>query len=220
MVTDIITKIEREQINKNIHEFNVGDSIKVHCRVVEGGKERIQMFEGICIARRGSLVNESFTVRKISSGEGVERTFPLHTPKIAKIEIAKKGKVRRARLNYLRDRLGKSATNLKEPEGKVKGSTVGAGVAAAKAILEAEEEQAKALEDSTEEAPAEEVPAEEAPAEEAPAEEAPAEEAPAEEAPAEEAPAEEAPAEEAPAEEAPAEEAPTEEAPTEEEKKD
>ncbi|NRB44763.1 MAG: 50S ribosomal protein L19, partial [Verrucomicrobiales bacterium] len=153
MVTDIITKIEREQINKNIKEFNVGDSVKVHCRVVEGGKERIQMFEGICMARKGSLVNESFTVRKISSGEGVERTFPLHSPKIAKVEIAKKGKVRRARLNYLRDRLGKSATNLKEPKGKGKGSTVGAGVAAAKSILEAEEEQAKALEDSAEEVP-------------------------------------------------------------------
>ena len=159
MGTDIITKIEREQLKQDIEVFNVGDSIKVHCRVVEGGKERIQIFEGICIARRGSLVNESFTVRKIASGEGVERTFPLHSPKVAKVEVAKKGKVRRARLNYLRDRLGKSATNLREAKGKVKGSTIGAGFAAAKAIVDAEEEQNKAIEVSAEETPAEEVPA-------------------------------------------------------------
>jgi large subunit ribosomal protein L19 len=144
MATDIIQKIEREQLKKDITPFHVGDSVKVHCRVVEGGKERIQIFAGICIARRGTLSNESFTVRKISSGEGVERTFPLHSPKVAKVEIVKKGKVRRARLNYLRDRVGKSATNLKEPTGKVKGSLVGGGVAAANAITAAEAEQAAA----------------------------------------------------------------------------
>jgi large subunit ribosomal protein L19 len=150
MATDIIRKIEREQMNKDITPFHVGDTVKVHCRVVEGGKERIQIFAGICIARRGTLSNESFTVRKISSGEGVERTFPLHSPKIARVEISKKGKVRRARLNYLRDRVGKSATNLREPTGKVKGSLVGAGAAAANAISAAEAEQAAAATAETE----------------------------------------------------------------------
>ena len=150
MSTGIINKIEREQVNTNISPFNVGDTVKVHCRVIEGGKERIQIFEGICIARRGSLINESFTVRKISSGEGVERTFPLHSPKIAQIEISKKAKVRRARLNYLRERLGKSATTLKEPVGKSKGSLVGAGIAAVDAINKAEEEQNSMAEEAPE----------------------------------------------------------------------
>ena len=178
MATDIINKIEREQMKRKVTPFYVGDSVKVHCRVVEGGKERIQIFAGICIARRGTLSNESFTVRKISSGEGVERTFPLHSPNVAKVEVAKRGKVRRARLNYLRDRVGKSATNLKEPSGKVKGALVGSGVAAATAISEAEEAQAAPPAEeveATEEAPAEEA-AQEAPAEEA-TPEAPAEEA-------------------------------------------
>ena len=161
MSTGIINKIEREQVNTNISPFNVGDTVKVHCRVVEGGKERIQIFEGICIARRGSLINESFTVRKISSGEGVERTFPLHSPKVAQIEISKKAKVRRARLNYLRDRLGKSATTLKEPIGKSKGSLVGSGIAAVDEINKAEEEQISISKESpvAEETPAaEEIP--------------------------------------------------------------
>ena len=157
MATDIINKIEREQIKKDVTTFHVGDTIKVHCRVVEGGKERIQVFSGICIARRGALVNESFTVRKISSGEGVERTFPLHSPKVAKIEISKKAKVRRARLNYLRERLGKSATTLKEPKGKAKGSLVGSGVAAAALLAEAEQKVAQEA-TAAEEAPAAEEP--------------------------------------------------------------
>ena len=148
MATDIINKIEREQINTDVNTFNVGDTVKVHCRVVEGGKERIQIFEGICIARRGSLINESFTVRKIASGEGVERTFPLHSPKVAKIEVSKKAKVRRARLNYLRDRLGKSATTLKEPTGKTKGSLIGAGVSAVKEMQSAQEEQSSIAEET------------------------------------------------------------------------
>ena len=120
MATDIINKIEREQINTDVNTFNVGDTVKVHCRVVEGGKERIQIFEGICIARRGSLINESFTVRKIASGEGVERTFTLHSPKVAKIEVSKKAKVRRARLNYLRDRRVKVQRLLKSQQVKPK----------------------------------------------------------------------------------------------------
>ncbi len=110
---DIIKKIEQEQLKTDIVDFNVGDSIKVHTRVVEGGKERIQIFAGIVIARRGSGVNAAFTVRKISYGEGVERGFPLHTPRIAKIEVVTKGKVRRAKLHYLRGRVGKRALLVK-----------------------------------------------------------------------------------------------------------
>lgn len=110
---DIIKKIEQEQKKDNLSPFNVGDMVKVHCRVVEGGKERIQIFEGLVIARRGTDVNASFTVRKISYGEGVERVFPLHTPRIAKIEVTNRGKVRRAKLHYLRERVGKRALLVK-----------------------------------------------------------------------------------------------------------
>lgn len=110
---DIIKKIEQEQLKTDVVDFNVGDSIKVHTRVVEGGKERIQIFAGIVIARRGTGVNAAFTVRKISYGEGVERGFPLHTPRIAKIEVVTKGKVRRAKLHYLRGRVGKRALLVK-----------------------------------------------------------------------------------------------------------
>jgi large subunit ribosomal protein L19 len=109
----IIKKIESEQLKQDVAEFNVGDTVKVHCRVVEGGKERVQIFAGIVLARGGSGVNAAFTVRKISYGEGVERVFPLHTPRIAKIEVTNKGKVRRAKLNYLRDRVGKRALLVK-----------------------------------------------------------------------------------------------------------
>jgi large subunit ribosomal protein L19 len=110
---DIISKIEKEQLKQDVATFNVGDTVKVHCRVVEGGKERIQIFEGLVIARKGASVNASFTVRKISYGEGVERVFPLHTPRIAKIEVLSKGKVRRAKLHYLRGRVGKRALLVK-----------------------------------------------------------------------------------------------------------
>jgi large subunit ribosomal protein L19 len=110
---DIIKKIEQEQLKQDLAEFNIGDTVKVHTRVVEGGKERVQIFAGIVIARRGHGINASFTVRKISYGEGVERVFPLHTPRIAKIEVSNKGKVRRAKLHYLRDRVGKRALLVK-----------------------------------------------------------------------------------------------------------
>ena len=109
----IIDKIEQEQLKQDVTPFNVGDSVKVHCRVVEGGKERIQIFEGLVIGRKGSGVNAAFTVRKISYGEGVERVFPVHTPRIAKIEVTNRGKVRRAKLNYLRSRVGKRALLVK-----------------------------------------------------------------------------------------------------------
>lgn len=110
---NIIAKIESEQLKSDVAEFNVGDSVKVHCRVVEGGKERVQIFAGLVIGRKGHGVNSSFTVRKISYGEGVERVFPVHTPRIAKIEVTSRGKVRRAKLNYLRSRVGKRATLVK-----------------------------------------------------------------------------------------------------------
>ena len=112
---NIIDKIEKEQI-KDVADFNVGDSLKVHTRVVEGGKERIQIFAGLCIARKGSGINQSYTVRKISSGEGVERVFPVHTPRVAEIEVTRRGKVRRAKLNYLRERVGKRALFVKAAE--------------------------------------------------------------------------------------------------------
>jgi large subunit ribosomal protein L19 len=111
---NVLHKIEAEQLKKDIAQFTVGDTIKVHTRVIEGDKERIQIYAGIVIGRKGTGVNENFTVRRVSYGEGVERVFPLHSPRIAKIEVEKKGAVRRAKLNYLRTRKGKSATTVKE----------------------------------------------------------------------------------------------------------
>jgi large subunit ribosomal protein L19 len=109
----ILDIIEKEQ-QKDSAKFKVGDSVKVHTRVVEGDKERIQIFAGIVIGRKGRGLNETFTVRRISYGEGVERVFPLHSPRIAKIEIETEGKARRAKLNYLRQRKGKEATTVRE----------------------------------------------------------------------------------------------------------
>ena len=109
----IIDLIEKEQ-QKDGAKFKVGDSVKVHTRVVEGDKERIQIFAGIVIGRKGRGMNETFTVRRISYGEGVERVFPLHSPRIAKIEIETEGKARRAKLNYLRRLKGKEATTVRE----------------------------------------------------------------------------------------------------------
>ena len=111
---NVIDKIQKDQMDKiiaerSIPDFSAGDTIKVDVKIVEGDKERIQVFEGLCIGRSGGGLNESFTVRKISYGEGVERIFPIFSPKIAGITVLKKGKVRRAKLYYLRDRRGKSA---------------------------------------------------------------------------------------------------------------
>ena len=110
---NLIDKINQEQLKKDVTKFNVGDSVRVHTIVKEGEKERVQIFAGIVLARGGSGVNAAFTVRKISYGEGVERVFPLHTPRIAKIEVTNKGKVRRAKLHYLRERVGKRALLVK-----------------------------------------------------------------------------------------------------------
>ena len=109
----ILDIIEKEQ-QKDGAKFKVGDSVRVHTRVVEGDKERIQIFSGIVIGRKGRGLNEMFTVRRISYGEGVERVFPLHSPRIAKIEVEKEGRARRAKLNYLRTRKGKEATAVRE----------------------------------------------------------------------------------------------------------
>jgi large subunit ribosomal protein L19 len=109
---DIIAQIEKEQLEKlarRIPEFAPGDTVQVNVKVVEGERSRVQAYEGVCIARSGGGINESFTVRKISYGEGVERVFPLHGPLIDSIRVIRKGKVRRAKLYYLRDRRGKSA---------------------------------------------------------------------------------------------------------------
>jgi len=111
---NIIQKLEQEQIAKllgdrTLPEFSPGDTLKVNVKVIEGTRERIQAYEGVCIARRNAGVNSSFTVRKISYGEGVERVFPLYSPRIESIELIRKGDVRRAKLYYLRDRRGKSA---------------------------------------------------------------------------------------------------------------
>jgi large subunit ribosomal protein L19 len=104
-----IKMLEKEQLKDDITKFNIGDTVKVHFRIKEGNRERIQVFEGAVLKRQGEGIKETFTVRRISYGVGVERTFPVHSPKIEKIEIVRKGQVRRARLFYLRDRTGKAA---------------------------------------------------------------------------------------------------------------
>jgi len=106
---DLLTLVEQEQIRKDIPEFRPGDTVRVHTKVVEGSRERIQVFEGTVIARKGSGLKETFTVRKISYGVGVERIFPVNSPRIDKIEVVKKGKARRAKLYYLRKLRGKAA---------------------------------------------------------------------------------------------------------------
>ncbi|MBW8864977.1 MAG: 50S ribosomal protein L19 [Verrucomicrobia bacterium] len=114
----LLKKIESEQFRKDDAKFNVGDSVKVHTKVVEGDKERIQIFAGVVMGKRGGGLNETFTVRRISYGEGVERVFPLHSPRVDKIEVERQGQVRRAKLTYLRKRLGKGATLVNEKKEK------------------------------------------------------------------------------------------------------
>lgn len=109
MNNEIIREIENAQLKENVTEFNTGDTIKVYAKIKEGNRERIQVFEGTVIKRQGGGAKETFTVRKSSNGVGVEKTWPLHSPNIDKIEVVRKGKVRRAKLFYLRDRVGKKA---------------------------------------------------------------------------------------------------------------
>lgn len=106
---DVIKMIEEEQIRKDLPEFNVGDTVQVHYRVIEGSRERVQVFEGTVIKRQGGGIGETFTVRRLSYGVGVERTFPINSPRIEKLVVTRRGKVRRARLYYLRERQGKAA---------------------------------------------------------------------------------------------------------------
>ena len=108
-MNELIKQIEAEQLKSDIPQFNVGDTIRVYAKVVEGSKERIQMFEGIVIKKQNGGARETFTVRRIASGVGVEKTFPIHSPLVEKIEVVTRGKVRRARLHYMRARTGKSA---------------------------------------------------------------------------------------------------------------
>src|SRR3954468_1308195 len=124
----LFDKIESEQFRKNPTRFNVGDTVRVHTKVVEGDKERIQVFAGVVIGMRGRGLNSTFTVRRISYGEGVERVFPLHSPRVDKVEVERQGNVRRAKLTYLRKRLGKGATLVREKESR--GATTGAAGAA------------------------------------------------------------------------------------------
>ena len=106
---DLIREIEKEQLKSEVPEFKSGYLVRVHVKVKEGNRERIQIFEGTVIAKKGGSIRETFTVRRISSGVGVERIFPLHSPKVVKVEIVRVGKVRRGKLNYLRTRKGKAA---------------------------------------------------------------------------------------------------------------
>ena len=108
-MNNIIRSIEQEQLRSDIPDFRPGDTVRVDVKVVEGNKERIQAFEGVVIKRRGTGISETYTVRKISNGVGVERTFPIHTPRVAKLEVVRFGKVRRAKLYYLRELHGKAA---------------------------------------------------------------------------------------------------------------
>ena len=127
----LLDKIESGQLRKNALEFAVGDTVRVHTKVVEGDKERIQIFTGVVISRRGHGLNEMFTVRRISYGEGVERIFPINSPRVEKVEVERQGSVRRANLTYLRKRLGKAATLVKEKEGRAAPARAKAAVPAA-----------------------------------------------------------------------------------------
>ena len=112
-MNEIIKKIEQEQLKASVDEFAVGDTVRVHAKIKEGNRERIQIFEGVVLKRQGGGARETFTVRKSSNGVGVEKTWPVHSPNVEKVEVVRHGKVRRAKLNYLRGRQGKSA-KLKE----------------------------------------------------------------------------------------------------------
>lgn len=204
-MSTVIDKLEQEQLQER-PKFAAGDSVRVHFEVVEGSRRRTQVFEGVVIKRQGSGVRETFTVRKTSFGVGVERTFPLHSPKIEKLEVSSRGDVRRAKLYYLREKLGKSA-RVTEKRGVAEDLLVGEGEATdsegatiTEVVGEAEEPAAtEKAEDETaaeagdetgDEATEEETPAEDSVEGDQPKAEAePAEEAPADENPAEEAPA-------------------------------
>jgi large subunit ribosomal protein L19 len=142
--------IDRDSLRDDIPEFRPGDTVKVHVRVVEGNRERVQVFQGAVMRRQGGGVQETFTVRKVSFGVGVERTFPVHSPTIAKIEVTTLGDVRRAKLYYLRERHGKSAKIKERRTGRgTKAAAAAAAAAAAEAEAEAEVDEAESVEDLT-----------------------------------------------------------------------
>jgi large subunit ribosomal protein L19 len=124
MKNDLLALVEEAAYRQDVPQFEIGDQVDVHQRILEGEKERVQVFSGVVISRRGEGMREMFTVRRIVQSEGVERTFPLHSPRIAKVEVKRTGVVRRAKLYYLRDRVGK-ATRLRERKGKGAAETVG-----------------------------------------------------------------------------------------------
>jgi large subunit ribosomal protein L19 len=195
-MSNVIHDLERAQLRK-VPQFKAGDTVRVHFQVIEGSRRRVQVFDGIVIKRQGSGVRETFTVRKISSGVGVERTFPLHSPKIEKIEVKAIGDVNRAKLYYLRDRVGKKARVRERRYGTGHMFHETAEVADETAEAEAPDVVDEAVVDevvTTDEAKATEADAPEAEVAEEPADEAPAAE-PVDEAPADEAPADESPAE-------------------------
>lgn len=121
-MSKIIQEIEKANMKKNIPDFNVGDTIRVFAKIIEGEKERLQAFEGTVIKKQGGGIRELFTVRKIVQGVGVERSFPIHSPKVDKVKVIKKGKVRRAKLYYLRKRVGSKAIRIEEKQAKVETS--------------------------------------------------------------------------------------------------
>lgn len=118
---NLVDIIEKENIKKEVPDFNIGDTVRVYVKVVEGDRERLQAYEGIVIARRNGSIRESFTVRRVSFGVGVERTFPIHSPRIDRIEVVRKGKVRRAKIYYLRDLTGKAARVKEDVKKKING---------------------------------------------------------------------------------------------------
>lgn len=175
-MSTVIEKLEQAQLRR-VPDFSPGDTVKVHFQVVEGNRRRTQVFEGVVIKRQGEGVRETFTVRKQSFGVGVERTFPLHSPKIEKIDVASRGEVRRAKLYYLRDRVGKGArvreSEYVGPEEEIEPGLVHEPEPAAEEGADAPEgEETAAAEVPEGDAPAEESPADEAPADEAAADDA------------------------------------------------
>ena len=170
-MSTVIEKLEQAQLRR-VPDFSPGDTVKVHFQVVEGNRRRTQVFEGVVIKRQGEGVRETFTVRKQSFGVGVERTFPLHSPKIEKIDVASRGEVRRAKLYYLRDRVGKGArvreSEYAGPEEEIEPGLVNAPEPAAEEGADAPEGEEAAVAEAPEgDAPTDEAPAEEAPADDA-----------------------------------------------------
>lgn len=144
--SEIIKSIEAEQLKAEVPEFAVGDTVKVHAKIKEGNRERIQVFEGIVLKRQGGSNRETFTVRKFSNGVGVEKTWPLHSPNVEKIEVVRRGKVRRAKLYYLRDRVGKAAKTKED---------IGARIENKEIVLKEEVAEAKVEAEAATEAPVE-----------------------------------------------------------------